>query len=305
MRDHVTVYDPEEFEREFGAEDSPPLPTLGAAAALIRSAGEFPDVELLPPERPYRDNLKQDGSQFILISCALLEKFAAQVKEDEPPLPIPSDGRDFALWMEGMADGNFTEPFRCTDEQIAAVYGYTEKSVREKRAALLRWQTAANTTIVEVIEGMFNPEKGRNDPTEYVVRFGEHVTKFIRRVREIPEFRRNPVRYIEHGEDAKLTRLLNEVKDDLNPNLSVRRKPKKEAQPPKEDRVVQNTKIKLRLKRLLEKWSDNEYEMTSDTSEAWAELRAELDATVGGAPARWDAKQRKTKPARGRGRPRK
>jgi len=305
MKDFVTVYDPEAFEREFGDDASPPVPSLAAAAALVRSAGEHPNVELLPPEKPYRDNLEQDGSQFILISGALLERFAAVVEEDEPPVPIPPDGRDFALWMEGIANGNFTEPFRSTDEQIAAVYGYTEKSVREKRASLLQWQRAANTTFVEVIEGMFNPEKGKNDPTEYVVHFGKHVSDFIRKAREIPAFCRNPVRCIEGLQDANLARLIEEVKDDLNPDLSVRRNAKKEAKPPKEDRVVQNTELKKRIRRALEKWSDNEYEMTSDASEAWAEFRAELDSTVEGAPARWEAKQRKTKPTRGRGRPRK
>jgi hypothetical protein len=299
MKDHVTIYDAEQFEREYGTDDSPQVPTLGAAGALIRSAGEFPDVELLPPEKPYRDNLEQDGSQFILISCALLERFAF-VKEGRPPVPIPSDGRDFALWMLGIANGKFTEAFPCVDEQIAYVYGYSDKSVREKRAALMQWQEAANTTIVEVRERKFNQEKGRFDATEYVVHFGVNVSRFVRNARDNRFFQRNPVRAIEGAEECGLIKLIEEEKDELNPDLSVRRKEKKEAQPPKGDKVVKQSDIRRRLLRSAEKWSDLEYELTGEVSEGWAGLHDELDRVVRAARQRFETKGQKKKKATGK-----
>jgi hypothetical protein len=278
---HVTVYDPEYFEQEYGDEGTPQIPTIDAAAALIRNAGEFPGVELVPAEKPYRDNLEKDGSQFILISCALLERFG-----------VPPDARDFALWMEGIANGNFRESFRCTDEQIAEVFGYTTETVRVKRGALLQWQEDKNTTIVEVIEKKFNPEKGRFDPTEYVVHFGLNVTRFIRKARDNRAFIRNPVRAIEEAEESGLIEAVEEERDELNPNLSVRRKEKKEAQPPKEDKVVKQGDLRRRILRAVEKWSDLEYEMTGGVSD-WAGLMHELDRVATAARQRFEAKAAK------------
>jgi hypothetical protein len=292
MSDFVTVYDAEEFEREYGSDDSPQLPTLGAAAALIRSAGELPGVELLSPEKPYRDNLEQDGSQFILIAFHLLERFAAKVKDGEAEieLPIPADGRDFALWMLGIANGNFTEPFRCTDEQIAEVFGYGTASVRAKRGALLQWQERGNTTIIEVIEKKFNPEKGRFDPTEYVAHFGTNVSRFIRNARDNRAFLRNPVRAVEQAEQCGLIPFVEEERDELNPDLSVRRKDKKEAQPPKEDKVVKQGDVRRRLVRAAEKWGDLEYEMVGDVESELPLLLAEVERAVRGAQKRFEAK---------------
>jgi hypothetical protein len=289
MSDHVIEYDAERFEREFGSDDSPQLPTLGAAGALIRSAGAFPNVELLPPEKPYQDNLEKDGSQFILISCALLERFG-----------VPADARDFALWMEGIANGNFTEPFKCVDAQIGYVYGYSEKPVREKRAALMAWQETMNTTIVEIVERKFNQEKGRFDPTEYLVHFGLNVSRFIRKARDNKFFQRNPVRAIEGAEECGLMELIEEEKNELNPNLSVRRKEKKEAQPPKGDKVVKQGDIRRRLVRAAEKWSDLEYELTGEVSEGWAGLHDELDRIVRAAKQRYETKGQRKKKASGK-----
>jgi hypothetical protein len=294
MKDLVITYDPEQFDHEFGDDNSPQIPSISAAAALIRNAGEFPGVELLPAEKPYRDNLEKDGSQFILISCALLERFG-----------VPPDARDFALWMEGIANGNFKESFRCTDEQIANVYGYTERWVREKRAALLEWQRAKKTTIVEVIEKKFNRETGKNDPTEYIVHIGLHVSRFIRNARDNKFFQRNPVRAIEEAEDSGLIELVEEEKDELNPDLSIRRKEKKETQPPKDDKVVKQGDIRRRILRAAEKWSDLEYGLNGEVSGGWADLCGELDRIVGAARQRFEAKESQGRLSKQRGRPRK
>jgi hypothetical protein len=226
-------------------------------------------------EKPYRDNLEQDGSQFILISCALLERFG---------VPEEDGARDFALWMIGIANGNFAEPFKCVDDQICAAYGYKRRTIIEKRAALLKWQEEANTTIVQV------RETGKNDPTQYCVLFGRNVSRFIRNARGNRAFQHNPVRSIENAEETGLIDLIEEERDELNPDLSVRRKERKDAQPPKDDKVVKQSDTRKRLLRAAEKWADLEYELMGDVDEAWATLRAELERAVSGARRRFEMK---------------
>jgi hypothetical protein len=293
MKDYVTYYEPEQFEGEFADDDSPQIPSIDAAAALIRNAGEFPNVELLPAVKVRPDNLKKDGSQFILVGEWVLEMFG-----------VDADARGFVMWMVGIADGNYAEPFKSIDEQIAAVYGYKTRAVEMKRAALLAWQVANNTTLIEVREKKFNPEKGRNDPTEYVAHFGEHLTKFIRLAREVVSFQRSPVRALEEAGD-KIMRLLGEVKDDLNPDLSIRRKEKKDAQPPKEDKVVKQSDVRRRILRAAQKWSDLEYELSGQVAGGWADLCGELDRIVGTAKERFEAKASSGRLKKQRGRPRK
>jgi hypothetical protein len=278
MNDLVIEYTPEQLEREFAHDSATPLPKKGGVAALARSIGAHAGLEIFSAESSAPDRLERDGSQFILISCALLERFG-----------VPEDARDFALWMEGVADGKFGEPFRATDAQIASIYGYSERTVRDKRAALMRWQEGADATLVQVTEKQFNRETGRNDPTEYTVWFGQTVSRFIRLAREHKAFRRNPVRSIEQAEESGLMELVEEVKDDLNPNLSVRRKEKKEPKPPKEDRVVKASEYKRRVRSNVEKWADVEFEMGNDVEAEWEVVVRDLAQIVAGAPARYEA----------------
>jgi hypothetical protein len=285
MNDLVTEYTPEQLEREFLLDDSTPLPAKGGVAALMRSAGAMADLEIFSAETDAPDRLERDGSQFILITCALLEWFG-----------VNEDAREFVQWMEGIANGNFTEPVVTVDEQIATVIGCGVRTVERKRAALMEWQKEKNTSLIEVVQGKFNPEKGRNDPTEYTVHIGANVAAFVRKARENPAFMRNPVRSIEQAEENGLIELVLETKDELNPNLDVRRKEKKEAQPPKEDKVVKCSEARRRLRRSAEKVSDLTFELGEDVEAELETVISEIRQIFAGAALRYETKKKGKKP---------
>jgi hypothetical protein len=290
MKDLVIEYTPDQLEREFAHDSAPPLPKKGAVSALARSVGAHANLDLIVAASDAPDRLERDGSQFVLVTCALLEWFG-----------VSEDAREFVQWMEGIANGNFTEPVRTIDEQIAGVIGCGVRTVERKRAALMEWQEEKNTSLIQVEQGKFNPEKGKNDPTEYTVHIGRHVAEFIRRARENNAFRRNPVRAIEQAEENELIELVKETRDDLNPNLDVRRKEKKEKQPPKGDKVVKCSEARVRLRRAAEKVSDLTFELGLDIDDELQAIVSEVREIFAGAELRYETRKHGKKSRKGRG----
>lgn len=231
MSKKVTSYTPEEFERDYAHEDSKPVPTSSAVAALRASVGVYGGFEVEPapvPSYARTDNLERDGCDMIKAAYIFLS-----ILDD----PCPPDARDFILCLMGISRGNSAEHIIITDDQIAAHMGHNRNRVAEKRRALIEWEQKNDYSIIKVREREFNTDKGRYDPTMYQVLITDFVAEFLRLARE--NFQWKPSFQIEKGVEEGLKQTAKRVSERI-PNAEIvrRSKAKKLKVPPSHSAVL-------------------------------------------------------------------
>jgi len=278
----ITTHTPEQFDSEYGDESTPPVPGSGAVRALLSSVGAAGDVEFVPADAP--DRLERDGSQFILISCALLEWFKC-----------PVDARDFVLIMEGVANGNYSTSFPLTDEQLSRFCGLAPRTIRLKRNALIQWQREkCKRGLLTIERGEFDPERGRSSPMRYTVPFIADVASFIRDVCDDRAFQKNPVRTIEHADENGLAPFVNALRAEYLPEEEAEKKAEPEAEPePTKEQM--RARLRKAVLNAVIRWSDNEYREGFDVRKEFNRLAADCLRTASEAGKRFEERENRKK----------
>lgn len=170
----VNSYTPEEFEREFGTDDTRPVPPVSAATALMLAAGEpFAAIYEEPPALPEQrnDNVERAGCQMIDTTYQLMDY-----------ANVPAEVREIVMVISGLTGGNFTDFTELPRSRIAQRMGVSLETVRQRIERLWEWQRNGNPELIQIEEQEYDAAKKRYTTTKYkpvVVRFAGN---FIRRL---------------------------------------------------------------------------------------------------------------------------
>ena len=148
--------------------------TARARSALLRSAGVPAGLEFA--REVHGGALAVADERLARFGCDFLKAAYLSMAA----LKMDGDARDFVTIILA-ASGGSGRRLIITDEQLARLSGYSDRTVRTKRRAYLEWQhSERGWTAVRVIEGKYDHETGKNIPTQYEVPFAQAVIQVLR-----------------------------------------------------------------------------------------------------------------------------
>ncbi|MFL6228923.1 MAG: hypothetical protein ACJ741_09095 [Pyrinomonadaceae bacterium] len=92
--------------------------------------------------------------------------------------------RAFVLTLASAAFTMSSDCIELFDDELAELQNCSTKTVQRQRRDYLRESKARHFIPVEVLDGEFNQQKGKNDPTRYRLLVREHVERCVRGARD-------------------------------------------------------------------------------------------------------------------------
>lgn len=170
-------------EREFDLKFDPDRPRYSGTAwrAVARSAQAeadgTPTFDLVVADSA---GLEADACDFIEMMTQMLLLAGYGDRE-----------RAFVCGMAGATGGYTPEVILFYDEQLAEAMGCSERTVQRNRKAYLERAYTSNFAAIEVIEGEFNYQTMKNDPTGYRFLLGKPAVEGIERARGSALYEKN------------------------------------------------------------------------------------------------------------------
>lgn len=145
----------------------------------------------------------------------------------------PAAAREFVSVICGISGGNSESFITISDPEIANRMGVSLSTVRFRRRSLVKWMREANFNCVEIVEGDWNKETGKNETTKYRIIITPLIVELVNRARAKVLYEKSRKGALKESATEIHTRALADAADEaigetpLAPLVKERKKKKK------------------------------------------------------------------------------